>query len=242
MNTRIRINNYTWVLYPVLVAVFIIMGANFILNSGKDTLLKFTERKSEIEEFNLRANNLRSTLEILKGVDVPTTREQLGLMLKAVPASRQVWLLISELNQAAVKSGMSIDSYKGSIGDIQEATKSADAVATPEAELTEPSAMILKVVFENEDFSQLAFGLGELERLIPLVKIVRIDYGINSAEITVEGAWSAWEASSNNPELVLPDYRSDVLKVTTLLERFEPVGITPTETGASTSGLPQPNL
>jgi hypothetical protein len=226
MNVKLNPGGWLWVFYPVIVVVFMVLGMNFLVTSGQASLAKLTVKQSEIEAEKLRAENLKTKLEGLKLVDREKSLSQLGTMLAAVPPARSVWLLINELNQTEARSGMQLVGYKGTVGDVREATQSAGP-ASGSADLAQSAGMLLDVEFDTPSMTELATGLAIMERWLPLVKIVKIDFEGNAVKMIVEGAWSAWPAANTDLELALPRNQELVEKELSQLVNYENVAASP---------------
>lgn len=222
MSAKYQLSDWVWVFYPVLTVVFMLVGINYVVNNGQASLNSLMVNQEQIEAERQRVENLRLKLELLKTIDKETSLKQLEKMLVAMPASRQVWLLINELKIIGQRSGMAVESYKGSVGDVREATESA-SVATESAQqkVESPKEMVLLIVYELADINKLATALAESEKMLPLVKIVSVNFEKGKAEINMEGAWSAWPRFVNDPERQLVFTRGQISQTITKLEKFE---------------------
>ena len=244
MKKGYRLLDFLWIVYPVIVTVIIYLGVNFLMTSGLDSLSGLTVDQAQVEMDKKRAEDLEKKLEILKTVSIEGTKDQMNTLLGAMPASRQVWLLINELKVIGLRSGMPLESYKGSVGDVQEASESAEA-ATESAKTTESAVMTLDVEYQVGDIRTLANALGISEKLLPLVKILSIEYVKNSASVKIEGAWSGWPPVNKNPESALAYDKDRILDTISKLEGYEIPDFELTATAAAepitatSSGLPE---
>ncbi len=198
-----QINSWWWVGYPLAVAVFIFFSLNFILNNSQ-MISDLTVKKDEVEAQQKQAEQLRSKLADLKKIDSTQETERLKRLLEAMPASRKVWSLVLGLNQAASEGGVIVKEYRGVIGDVKEATESASPSASAKKK---DEKMSLKVLYEVFPFDAWQRNLAVLQRILPLVKVVKVSYSDAETEMTVEGAWGPWTALSRNVLSPLPDYQ-----------------------------------
>lgn len=223
--SKFKIKYWVWVSYPILVATFIAISAIVVLNN-KDKFAAMVERKEKIAVEEARIAGMKKRLAILQSLDVKSESENLKQMIRAVPTSKMVWSLVTELKQAAADTGAVLETYKGSVGNVKE--------ASAEAELVEENTPFeLDVTYEVADLEQLGNLLKNLESRVPLIKVNKMRYGAGLVDLTIEGAWKAWE-SVVDPGADLPEYQSDLEKVKMLLAgfvKFDELSVEGSETG-----------
>jgi Tfp pilus assembly protein PilO len=204
----IKLSNWWWVGYPLGVIVFIILSLGYLMNNAS-AIQNITAKQSDAEEQQKIAEQLRTKLESLKKVDSPVETERLKQFLVAVPASRRVWYLISELNKSASESGIVLKEYRGVVGDVKEASESAEMPTADDPTVK----MSLKVQYDTLEFEPLSKALAILEGVLPLVKVTKVAYSSTGVEVTVEGAWGPWVKVSGDSGSPLPDYQGLSSKV-----------------------------
>jgi hypothetical protein len=220
MKFKYQLSDFVWILYPVLVVGLILAGVNFLTNSGLDSFSSLTVDQAQVETDKRRVQDLETKLEVLKTVDINLAKVQLETLLEAVPASRQVWLLINELKVIGQRSEMILASYKGRVGNVNEASESAE-ISTASAQIDKTGPMVLEVKYKPESITPLAKALEISERLEPLVKISKINYLPTNTDITFEGAWATWPPANKNPESELTFKTVKIKQALDLLEGYE---------------------
>jgi len=198
----IKAQKWIWLAYPLLVVVFIFGSLSYIFGRGNDVLGDFSQQRAQVQAEREEANLLENKLETLKKVDLDEDKETLKKLLEAQPASRQVWLLLAQLRNAASEAGAVLEEYKGEVGEVAEDATEA-AVPTSGSD-----ALMLDTTFEVTDFEQVAGIVAYLDNAKPLVRVVKVEYSLNQANILVEGAWGRWPKVSEDVLTPLPDHKA----------------------------------
>lgn len=213
-----------WVLYPVVAAVFMVLGIQYLISSGRTSISTLAVQQKEVDAEENRLAELNNKLEILKRIDSEKTKLDLAKLVTAVPQSRTVWLLIRELNEAGIRANIQLIGYKGTVGEVIEASESA-TVATESAVLDD-APLSLMVEYESPTFAELVQGLTELEKMLPLVKVAGVNYtleGIPNAKIVVEGAWAPWSSFDRDPASPLPEHENEVNRALSKIKDMEDI-------------------
>jgi Tfp pilus assembly protein PilO len=210
-----QFNSWWWVGYPVAVAAFIFFSLNFFLNNSQ-MISDLTVKKDEVEAQEKQAEQLKSKLTDLKKIDSTQETEKLKRLLEAMPASRKVWYMIQELNQAASEGGVIIKEYRGVVGDVKEASESA----SPSAEADATGKMSLKVTYDYFPFESWKRNLAVLQKILPLMKVLKVAYSDTETELIVEGAWGPWTMLSKDALSPLPDYQGLSDRVITEIDKL----------------------
>lgn len=214
-----------WVLYPVVAAVFMVFGIQYLISSGRTSISTLAVQQKEVDAEESRLAELNNKLEILKRVDSEKTKLDLAKLVSAVPQSRTVWLLIRELNEAGIRANIQLVGYKGTVGEVIEASESA-TVATESAVLVDDAPLSLVVEYDAPTFAELVQGLAELEKMLPLVKIAGVNYtseGSPNAKIVIEGAWAPWTALDRDPASPLPEHENEVNRALSKIKDLEDI-------------------
>lgn len=222
---KFQLSDWLWVGYPVVVGVFIYLGVNFLMSGSQANFAHLLAKQEEVELERNRAEIMKNKLESLKEVDQNLVRDELTLLMSAVPPSRAVWNLINELNAAGARSGMALFSYKGTVGDVREATESGRLVASDSAEVVD-GPVVLSVEYTPSTLDVITAGLAELERMLPLVKIAKVEAAIrdgNNTTLIVEGAWSPWPKLTADPTAPLPDYKQEMVRALESIRELDTV-------------------
>lgn len=220
MKVKLRLKNWLWLGYPLIVAGFIAVTANLVF-SDPGRWVGVVQSRERIEEDEAKAAELRNKLLVLQAVDIEADEADLRLMAGAVPASKLAGAVALELREAASAAGAVLEQYRGSVGRVDEASGEVEVVLTGEEEFS------LVVNYRVTDLEQLKRLLADLERRLPLVQVTALDYSPGRVEMTVEGVWKAW-GEREEGELE-PDYKLRATEVKLQLAdflRFEEVSLT----------------
>jgi hypothetical protein len=199
--------NLAWVVYPIVVFGLMVVGVNFWLSGGVESLDTMLVKPARTENEQKEVALLRTKVEQLKQVDKDKLIEQLRETLAVVPPAKRVWLLMAELNRSATMAGMTIQSYRAAVGDMKEATESAQ----PVSDLT-TQALTLTVEYDEADFPSLIKLLEALQKMKPLVRVTKVDYDVTGVRLTVDSAWAGWQKTILGKKIALPEYQGEVNK------------------------------
>lgn len=186
-------------LYPVAVLIIVVFGSAFIFGPGQDYFVNVQARQQKAAELEAKKNALSRKLDLLNRADDVKMENDLKTLLTAMPAKKDVWGLLVELNQAASGSGASLFSYKGAGGNVSEASESAVTTAA------EDDPIKLDVTYKISKFEDVAYILKNLQEYLPLNKILSVSFEDDEAVISIEAAWSPWEKVSGDVEEELPN-------------------------------------
>ena len=211
----VKVEDWTWVTYPILVVVMIVVGLNFFLSGGVESLDRMLVKPTQTHQEELEAAQLEVKLNKLRAINTEDLLLKMKKLLVAVPPSKRVWLLLAELQLSASEAGMTIDSYKATVGDVKEASESAVPVA---AEVAASDLLSLTVVYNESSYENVILLMESLQKLKPLIKVVTVEYKENKATVTVESAWSAWQSVASQGGMDLPEYNQEVNQALTSTE------------------------
>ena len=211
----VKVEDWTWVTYPILVVVMIVVGLNFFLSGGVESLDRMLVKPTQTHQEELEAAQLEVKLNKLRAINTEDLLLKMKKLLVAVPPSKRVWLLLAELQLSASEAGMTIDSYKATVGDVKEASESAVPVA---AEVAASDLLSLTVVYNESSYENVILLMESLQKLKPLIKVVTVEYKENKATVTVESAWSAWQSVASQVGMDLPEYNQEVNQALTSTE------------------------
>ncbi len=208
--------NINWLLYPLLVVGVIVFSANIIFDSNR--LDNLSENKKIVEEEQVKIAAMRRKLSVLASVDGPTLEGDLKYLNSAMPTTKMVWFLVSEMEIAASESSVRIEEYKAKVGKgLSEATDEAKLTNTSQAVVDE--GMKFTVMLSVKQLSDLQTMLASLEKRLPLTKINQLQYESGKAIVEVEGAWEAAKKISTENN-ILPDYQTSVADAKLKLSDF----------------------
>lgn len=216
MRFKFDINRYTWLGYPLFVLMFIISCTNVLLASQEQVQAVFSKR-SQIQSVENQVEQLKGKLEALREIDGQALSSDLDLLTTAVPASRQVWSMISAIRHAATSSLVVLDSYRSSVGDVREATFSARLMKK------DSGALDITASFEVDDLTSLAALSEQLNNLLPLLRVSSVKYSSNKADLVIEGAWIPRKGATNDVKKPLPDYFQNLERAKLILVERKPV-------------------
>lgn len=211
MNKQSVIFKFVWILYPIAVFFLIVYSFNEIQGGGASKINKLLEKKDEAATEEQKLRGLQEKLAVLKKVDMGVERDNLTWTVKALPAAKEVWLMMAEINNAASSSGAVVMTYSGSVGNVVEATAAASASDTP---------VSLIVEFSISDYSQLQQIISVLEKSLPLVSIAKVNYTNNVAKVTFVGGWAGWGKSASEALSPLPEYQASLTSLKSRLQDF----------------------
>lgn len=197
-----KLKDFTWLLYPLIVIGFVVVSAQYLFDTSRWTSLASDGEKIKTQEEQIE--RLRKKLAVLSAVDLVADEQNLKYLVSAVPNTKMVWFLVSELKLAASDGGVNIDEYKGQVGvGVSEASESAIVQITPENNLS------IKAEIRAPDITSFKNFLGSLQSRLPLVKVAKFEYLSGEVKLTVEGAWTPSKSSVGDMS-DLPDYKAKV--------------------------------
>jgi len=200
----VKVEDWTWVTYPILVVVMIVVGLNFFLSGGVESLDRMLVKPTQTHQEELEAAQLEVKLNKLRAINTEDLLLKMKKLLVAVPPSKRVWLLLAELQLSASEAGMTI-------------YKSAVPVA---AEVAASDLLSLTVVYNESSYENVILLMESLQKLKPLIKVVTVEYKENKATVTVESAWSAWQSVASQVGMDLPEYNQEVNQALTSTEEL----------------------
>lgn len=184
--STVKIGNWIWMLYPLIVVALVFYSANYFLGSGELNLLKLVAKSEETAAAEKVVAELETKVQLLKQINKDEALAQMQQLLVAMPASKKAWLLVAQLQQSATFSASALSGYKAIVGDVKEASESS------ESDVTYNSPLSVKADFELDNFDQMVSILRELNSYTPLVKVSRVEYDGGQTTISIESAWLAW--------------------------------------------------
>jgi len=202
---------FLWVLYPVVVIFLILFSLGELSSGGAGKLEALVKKQDEAAVEEQKLNVLQQKLDILRQTDVKVESENLAWTTKAVPAGKEVWLMMAELNNAASVSGAVLSSYTGTVGDVVEATAAASVNDVP---------ISLEVEFKVTDFAQLQKIISVLEKSLPLVSIAKVNFSNGSVKLSIVGAWSGWGKAASEALTPLPEYKDKLANLKIRLQEY----------------------
>ena len=206
--------DYWWSIYLVMAVLFVIFSFRIIGDLGRGWT-ELEQNRREIEEGHQKAEVLKKKLAVLGAAPEEELRQNLARLILAVPASKQLFAAVAELKLAATVAGVKLDKYSARVGEIREATTSAQATAETSGDLEISVNLAVFDLFGLKDF------LATLERLLPIVRVKQISYTSGKVEMMVGQPVSPWEKQSLNIDAPLPDYREKIAQVIRKLELYE---------------------
>lgn len=200
---------WLWVCYPVIVLIVIITASNFLLGSGGNYFENVQAKQQKAAEMEKKLNQLNKKLSQLNAADDNKMQDDLKMLLEVMPARRDIWSLLTELNMAASGSGAKLESYKGTVGDVGEAEAATMSSKAKPVNTNDP--IMLKVTYSIKKFDDLTSILKNLDTSLPLIKVTGIDFIKDKADISIEAAWAPWEKTNAAVESDLPvNYQNTV--------------------------------
>lgn len=199
---NLNIHKFTWLIYPIIVAFGILASSSLLLSPiFWQNLFRTAD---QIQKDTSIANNLQSKLRTLEAVNVPLETENFTYLLSILPASKQVPILILQLQNAAVATGTILESYRFDPGEIS---------ATPAAKQSEDN-VLLSVTYLVSDMATLKKLLVNLTSRIPLLLVRDVHFQLGKVELKIDALWSPLvklpASVSNQP---LPTVTNDILRI-----------------------------
>ena len=179
-----EIKKWSWLVFPLLVGVAVVFLFSKLV-SGPDQIwrkLLVSEEKVKAEEIEME--KLKSKLERLNKVDIASQRKILEGLEKAVPSQVQTMLLIGEITTSASESGVAVEKYRIVNSGTQQA---------------------VEVTLQTGDAGKLIVWINNMEKWLPMARIVSISYGEGRAEVIVEQVWKEFVVSGAKPGDELPE-------------------------------------
>ena len=171
---------WKWVAYPVGVGVVIWVSLGWLVGSS-DAWQSLTVRQDEVREQQEKVARLKEKLAVMTQVNLGQEKANLGIMVEAIPAVKQVPGLLAELAAAGNAAGAAMAGVRGTAGDVG-ATESAVAVNSQE--------LVLTASFVVTDIQQVGKLLTDMEKRLPLLRVRRVQFSKGKIDVEVEGVWS----------------------------------------------------
>lgn len=209
------VKKWSWLVFPILVTITVLFSSRWLV-AGPDQIwrkLRLTGR--EVKTAEVEVVKLKNKLDVLNGVDMARQKEILAKLETAVPRREQVEVLIGEVLQAAFESGAAVESYRA-------------------------AGSGLGVTLQAGDPGLLKSWVDNMERRLPLVKIVNINYVEGRAEVTVEQVWKETVISGAGPADELPETGEQAKNILSKLGEFREVGTSSGQTKDDGAVNPNP--
>lgn len=193
---------YKWLLLPLGVVLFIVVSVNFVFNPARWD--KLSADKTQVEEQQAQIAALRQKLAVLTAVDPTAEGDNLKYLNTAMPTTKMIWYVVSQMKNAASESGTIIEEYKAVVGSgLAEATEGAKVVSVKDEPLK------IKALLTVRDPKDLVPFVQNLENRLPLVRVDAVDYVAGKATIELVSAWAP--ITRVQPQAQgLPDYKQKV--------------------------------
>lgn len=177
---QIDLHKYTWAIYPGVVVVGILASSTLLLSPNFWQNLFNTA--AAVQEQSTSANSLQAKLRALESVNIANENDNLSFLLSILPASKQIPVLLSQLQSAAVDTGTILEGYRFEAGDIS-ATESA-GITTPSDNLS------LSAAYTVADISALRNLINNFENRTPLLAVKEVHYESGRANFKIDALWS----------------------------------------------------
>lgn len=191
-----EIKKWSWLAFPLLVGIMIVASFGRLVAGPDQIWRKLWLNEGKVKTAEVEVAKLKSKLDKLNRVNVAEQQKILTELGKAVPSQMQPMLLIGEMNRAASDSGVVIEKY--GINDSK-------------------TQQLLEVSILAGETGKLVLWVNDMERWLPLVKIVSISYTEGRAEVMVEQMWKELVATGAKPGDELPDTGE---KVKTIMDQI----------------------
>lgn len=196
------IYKYSWLVYPSVVAMVILFSSMVLLSPAFWQDLFNTA--SKVEAANTQANNLKTKLKLLEKTDINAETENLGYLLSILPSSKQIPVLTSQLQSAAIVSQTFLETYRFDAGDIS---------TTLSGNLANDN-LSLSVTYSVLDVASLRNLLDKLQISVPLLAIREVNFSNGKADLKIDALWSPLvKLSTTAIDQPLPNPSSDVLRI-----------------------------
>ena len=207
-------SKWGWAVYPVLVGLFILFTVKSVIDAKSFGWSQTRERQKRVAEEQQTVSRLEAKLAILRKLSEDEMEADLSELITAVPVSKQLFAAVAQVRMAATVSGIKLEKYSAQVGDIREATVSAQKANS--------DALQLAVLLNVFDLHQLREFLEVLERQLPVARVTEVEFGGKSGvRVTVKQGDSPWVKSGATVDQPLPDYQSKLLQVKNKLELYE---------------------
>ncbi len=194
-------SKYTWLGYPVIVAILILFSVNYLVGGQNQAWFKLLEKQQQISKDREAVGIMKAKIATLKQTNVNQVREDLGLMLTAVPDKSPIQAMVNVLRYGAAESGSTLDKYKSS--SISE------------------GQIVLIADYVVPDFPSVEKLLKTLESSLPLVKIISANYLAPDLTITVAFADIPQDPISVKISDPLPSYYEPYSQLKTVLANYQ---------------------
>lgn len=215
---------WTWLIYPLAVVLVVAVSAD-ILFGNLGLWNKLSARQAQIQQNAEISAKLRAKLAKLQSVNLATEHQNLDYLLAVLPPSKNLPVLLSQIQQAASVSGAIFEGFRGKVGEV-----AASASATSASDKLE-----LEVTLQVGDINQLQQTLAALETGLPLVKITQIKLAAGRAILTVLGLWSGLTALPAGAQYAVADTTAGISKLRDQLTGY--TSLPPAEAVIDTSGV-----
>jgi hypothetical protein len=214
--TQKSVMDWVWILYPLVVIIFVVVGLNWMFGNNSARFLELTGAKKQLDLQQADLSRLRQKEAMLKSVDVTAETENLKRLTAVMPATKKVWLLVDELTLAATESGSTLQDFNGQVGSVKEAT----GEAAPRPVAVASDSLHLEASYNVESFDQVKSIVVQLSKSLPLVQISKISFIGKRLILEVNGAWSNWTRVANEAQNTLPDYALEVAEINNMTSGY----------------------
>lgn len=210
--------DWLWVAYPILVIVGIFIGVSLLFGDGGKRIANITGAGKELEVQKAELLRLQLKEQVLQAVDTERETATLVRLTEAMPATKKIWLLVSELNLAGNEALVAMTDLEGNADEVKDAT----IAATPKPLVPGiTDTLELTAKYDIAEFEQVKKIVDKLDRMLPLVKINKLSYDAGALDLTVEGAWSNWNKVASESLNTLPEISNSVTETEAKLAGFE---------------------
>ena len=197
-----EMRKWSWIVFPALVGITVVFSSRWLIAGPDQIWQKLWLTSGEVKTADAEVAKLKNKLAILNGVDIVGQKEVLSRLETAVPSQRRAELLIWEVTAAASESGVAVERY-GAGGD--------------------ETQQFLQVTLRTDDAVRFVDWVERMEKWLPLVTLVNVNYKEGRVEVNLEQEWKATVVSNAKPEDELPETAGKVRETLQKLSGYREV-------------------
>jgi len=199
--SRKSLKRYSWISYPILVAMLILFSINSLLGAQNQAWFGLLQKQQKISKDRETVARLNTKLAVIKSVDVKKTGDDLAWMLSVLPGSARITDVANQLRFAANNSGSVLVGYHS-------------------VQIAAAADFNLSVEYLVPDFQSGQKLLATLEGSFPLLKITDVTLQAPKMTLSVVSAWKQPQSVSVAIDDPLPTYDVSLLSLKSLLANY----------------------
>jgi hypothetical protein len=202
---KFNLNNFSlsqlkWLLYPVIVVFFVVATQYWLWSGTVSFWNRIQLARDEVGQNVKTASILETKLQALQKVDIVGDTEKFKRLNTAVPANKDLTLVLTELQNVSNNTQISLSDFKSATG-----------------------VLTFAVTYTTDSFEALNLLVAEIYKSLPILNVNNITYAPGRASMELSGIFSPFVDVKASLESPLPEYQQMSAEAVNALEGYNEI-------------------